>query len=423
MVPITGISKSPKHHFFGYYDKCPWSPDEKLLLTMETDLNNHFPHGERAGIGIIDLENKYKISIVSHTRAWNWQQGAMLQWHPSLSDTILFNDCIEKQFVCIQYNITTGNRKILPQPVAAVNHSGTSALSLNYARLYNVRRDYGYEGVSDPWRKNLYPEEDGIYSLDLRTGVHRLLISTHQISNYEPQSSLRGVRHWINHIAYNMDDSRFCFLHRYEIPRLNRFGTRLFTANVDGSDLRCLWNSHVSHFDWRDRNHILAWAVHQKALSKTSRAKELGVALLKQNTGLYKRLKMLPFLRARLYGGAFFLFNDTETEENTYKIVGKGVLTEDGHCSYSPNKKWILMDTYPDIHNHRHILLYSIKTGSCIDVGSFFSPPTSRNELRCDLHARWDRTGKQVCFDSMHEGSRQMYILDVSGIVKEFGKH
>ena len=26
-----------KHHFFGYYDKCPWSKDGRFLLALETD--------------------------------------------------------------------------------------------------------------------------------------------------------------------------------------------------------------------------------------------------------------------------------------------------------------------------------------------------------------------------------------------------
>ena len=33
---------------------------------------------------------------------------------------------------------------------------------------------------------------------------------------------------------------------------------------------------------------------------------------------------------------------------------------------------------------------------------------------RCDLDPNWSRDGRSVCIDSIHEGSRQVYILDVS---------
>ena len=38
--------------------------------------------------------------------------------------------------------------------------------------------------------------------------------------------------------------------------------------------------------------------------------------------------------------------------------------------------------------------------------------------LRCDLHPRWNRDGRQVCIDSIHEGNRHMYVLDVPRIVE-----
>jgi hypothetical protein len=414
---IKSTTNAPKHHFFGYYDKCPWSTDSKYLLSIEVPFMDHFPQMEPANIGLINLGNGNRFSVLATTRAWNWQQGAMLQWLPSSSDTIFFNDCIDRQFVSVKLNITNGKREIFSRPIAALSHSGKSALSLNFARLYNTRRDYGYSGLSDPWEKQLYPENDGIYFLDLNNGKYQLIVTIDKVAGYESPTSPRGVRHWINHLAYNPTDTRFCFLHRYEIPDIKGFGTRLFTANIDGSNLRCLWSSHVSHFDWRDNDHILAWAVKKKRSSKSSRAKMVALRFLKQNQWLYRRLKMSSFLRSCVYGGAFFLFHDTENIDNTPEITGKGVLTEDGHCTYSPDKNWILLDTYPDVHNLRHILLYDIKNQECIDIGSFFSPPFLTKELRCDLHPRWSRDGKQICIDSAHEGSRQMYILDVSSIV------
>jgi len=97
--------------------------------------------------------------------------------------------------------------------------------------------------------------------------------------------------------------------------------------------------------------------------------------------------------------------------------VGEGVLTSDGHCSYSPDGRWILTDTYPDRERLRTLILYRPSDGSRVDIGRFFSPRELDGEIRCDLHPRWSRDGQKICFDSVHEGHRQIYVVDVSEIV------
>lgn len=57
-------------------------------------------------------------------------------------------------------------------------------------------------------------------------------------------------------------------------------------------------------------------------------------------------------------------------------------------------------------------------TGKRRDLGSFYAALHLSKENRCDLHPRWSRDGTLVCIDSVHENQRQMYILDVSSIVK-----
>ncbi|MBI3971026.1 MAG: hypothetical protein HY332_07025 [Chloroflexi bacterium] len=94
--------------------------------------------------------------------------------------------------------------------------------------------------------------------------------------------------------------------------------------------------------------------------------------------------------------------------------MGQGVLTEDGHCSYSPDGNWLLTDTYPRRKPYRTLILSDLRTGRRIDVGRFLSPPEITGEIRCDLHPRWSQDGTLVCFDSVHEGSRQLHVVDVS---------
>lgn len=416
---IYAITKGPRHHFFGYYDKCPWSADGKYLLAMEVSFVDRFPENESAAIGLIDKTSDHKFDCLAKTYAWNWQQGAMLQWLPSDPNRyILYNSRTQGKIQSTILDITSKKTRSLPRAIAAVSHSGKIGLSINFARLYHTRKAYGYPGFEDPWHKDLHPGDDGIYMIDMISGSNHLIISLDQIAGFESKTLPGGVKHWINHLAFNPNDTRFCFLHRFEIPDLSHFGTRLFTANLDGSDIRCLWTGQVSHFDWFDSQHLLAWTAEQKITKDTNKIVTSAAKIVKKHRLLNRGIKMFPFIRKRLVGGNFLLFTDDADKIANYSLVGKDILIEDGHCSYSPNRKWIALDTYPDIRNYRKLLLYNIAEHERLEIGRFYSLPDLEQDIRCDLHVRWNRDGTKICIDSMHEGTRQMYILDIDDIVK-----
>ena len=155
----------------------------------------------------------------------------------------------------------------------------------------------------------------------------------------------------------------------------------MFTARPDGTHLYCVAaDDMVSHFDWQDAKHILAWA-HQQGL-----------------------------------GNRYFLFTD---QEHTVKSIGDGILSEDGHCSYHPGaeRRWLLTDTYPDTMQKRTLILYDQIKNQRYDIGRYKVLPQITGEIRCDLHPRWDRTGHQICFDSVHTGTRQIYRVDVRELI------
>ena len=95
-----------------------------------------------------------------------------------------------------------------------------------------------------------------------------------------------------------------------------------------------------------------------------------------------------------------------------------GVLDEDGHCTCSPNKKWMLTDTYPDEKGNRTLILYNFEANERINVGIFYSQPKYSGPMNCDLHPRWNRDGSKICFDSTHEGMRQVYIVNLEEIIR-----
>jgi hypothetical protein len=155
----------------------------------------------------------------------------------------------------------------------------------------------------------------------------------------------------------------------------------MMTAAKDGSDIRILDPSgKTSHFIWRDPQHILAWSWHAS------------------------------------HGSAFYLFEDRTG--GRIEIVGRGVMTKNGHCTYLPGGAWILNDTYPDKDRNQNPYLYHVPTGAVHPLGHFRLPPEYRGEWRCDTHPRFSPDGGWVVIDSPHTGEgRQLHLIDVRGIV------
>ena len=378
------VTAGDHFHFFGYYDKSPWALSRKCLLALEVDFMDRPPaEKDKARICLIEEETN-KCEIIGETSAWNWQQGCMLQWLPGTKDKIIYNDRKNKEFFSVILDIKTGKKEEIPFPIYTLSHNGKKALTLNFSRLQDTRPGYGYPGIPGPFRNELTPKEDGIYLGNLEKGEKELTISLSQLYSLRTRADMEGAKHWVNHLLFNTDDSRFIFLHRWEdkaktYKDKGTHLTRMLTSDSKGIYLLSNENM-VSHFDWRDEKYLLAWAMKRK------------------------------------YDDHYYLFKDLSPE---FEIVGEKEFSSDGHCSYSPDRKYVLTDTYPDSNRMRTLILYRLADNKRIDIGNFFSPPELTGEIRCDLHPRWSRDGKQVCIDSVHEGSRQIYILDVSGIVGE----
>jgi hypothetical protein len=375
---VQSLTTGNRHHWFGYYEKCPWDASGRRILAMESTFRDRPPtEKDVAVIGLSDVETGVWTPL-AETRAWNWQQGSMLQWlGDGSSGDIIFNDRVDGRFVSRILNVNTKRERVLPRPVYGVNRAGTKAVSLNFARLHHQRPGYGYAGLPDPWAGVSEPADDGLWAVDLATGEFRMILSVAEVASVKRGADFAGKIHRFNHAQFGPDD-RFAVLHRRKTPDQEVGDTRLFTLDIDGGDLRCLTDhSLVSHYDWWGRDRIVAWA------------------------------------RREDVGDRYFVLEDREGGD--IEPIGKGLLHCDGHCSFSPDGRWMLSDTYPDATHHRTLFLFEMATGERVDIGRFLSPPVNW-EIRCDLHPRWNRDGSKVCIDSVHEGTRQMYVLDVREI-------
>lgn len=374
---LQPITRGPKHHFFGYYEKSPWNASQTLMLAHEADFNDRAPGpDDRLRVGVVHLADK-RFEPLGESLAWNWQQGAMLAWHPADPERrLVYNDRRDGKLVGVVRDTSGNEQRVYDRPIYTLSPDGKTAWSLNFTRLATHRPGYGYAGVIDPWADVAHPHDDGIHAIDLDSGSSALIVTLDQLARLNPTPAMTGQFHWLNHIQASPKGSRIAFFHLWREGE-NGWGVRLYVARPDGSGLACaLDTGRISHYDWLDEDHVLVWA----------RRKE---------------------------GGERFLLVDVR--DASYRIFGEGVLTEDGHDTFSPNRRWVLNDTYPDRHDMRTLMLVSWPDGKRIDIARAYSPKSKWwGEIRCDLHPRWSRDGRQVCIDSVHEGSRQMYVVDVS---------
>lgn len=385
------ITQPPRHHFFGYYGIPPWDASGRRYVCLESDFHERPPEpGERAHIGLVDLATG-RFEPVDSTAAWNLQQGAMLHWLATAADThLVFND-LDTEARCFRpviLEVSTGDRRVVPAPIGigAVGPDGRTALGLDYARLHNQRPVVGYAGGHDATAGVLHPDDDGVWWIDLETGRTTLVLShARALAAAQPVPPLALERPvFFNHTLFNPDGTRFLVFLRY-FNAAGRLDSAVLTASPDGSAVRCIvpWGQAVSHFDWHSP---------REALLTVS---DPGGA-----------------------GRQYALIQDAPGEGwPTHRVLGEGVLTTEGHQSYSPDRRWLVIDSGPDAERRQMLRLYDVAGNRQVVLGRFHSARQFRGDVRCDLHPRWNRGGTQVSFDSVHEGTRQVYVVDVASII------
>ncbi len=343
LPPVRAITRGPKFHWFAYYDKLQFDPTNRYALGMEVEFEHRSPTADGS------------------------------------TDEILFNDRQGDRYVCQILNVQTRVKRTVPHRIYAVSPDGRWAVATDLRRLADTRPGYGYNGIPDPNKEVLAPQDAGIWRVDLDTGRQDLLISLADAAKIPfPGRDLSQAKHWFNHLLVNPDGTRFEFLHRFKEPGARAHVTRMFTAAPDGSDLRVIdTNGVTSHFIWRDPQHILAWSKQAKP--------------------------------------GFYVFEDKQGGK--VELVGPGMPTGDGHCTYLPGNQWVLCDSYPDRNRNQNPYLYHLPSDRVVPLGHFHLPKEYTGEWRCDLHPRFSRDGRSVTIDSPHQGGRQIYLIDISGIV------
>lgn len=371
----AGVPYESGELFFGYYDKSPWNQNgNRMLFHFRKKKANR-----RLEIRIFDKEEK-KCWTVGESQAWNFQQGTMAQWLRGLKDErIIFNDIIQDKLVARMVSIHGDNESIISLPIQTVHPNGREALTLNYRRFLVLRPDYGYSTPVENFSPFQPLDRDGIWRVDLTTGEGELIVSLEQLHAIEPRKEMNPEKTQVNHIIFSPTGTRCVFMHRWFYRHV--MYSRLYIMDWSSKNLHLLLDTQmISHYHWFDDDHLIVYG------------------RVPENRDTY------------------FLIN---VVDGSYRVLAEDLFERfgDGHPSFSPDRRWIVTDTYPDLSFKQHLLLYNLQANRLWEVGNFIYSPRYFGMTRCDLHPRWSPDGLKVSIDSVWKGFRSSYILDVSSIV------
>ena len=375
----------PSHeYFFGYYDKSPWDISDRYMLCLRAKNTwADVSPKEKADILLIDTgvpqDDARRVRVIAQTSAWNVQQACMLQWlGPDFSTHILYNDCRDGKYVSVILDLVSGTEKVIPAPVYTVSTDGKTALTLDFSRLYNMRPGYGYYNVPEVTAGVALPDSPAVWKVDLESGSILPLFSYKDFAAFQPRPEMleKGSVHKVNHLMLSPNGQRCMVLYRWFVGQ--RKYTRLVTFNVDGTEMYLLSDDDmVSHCFWKDDTHILAF--------ENKKDGGPGYYLMEDRTSRYTHL--WPHM------------------------------SNDGHPSYSPDGNFIITDSYANRSRLCSLTLLREKVSDGRRIARVFEPFKYDNDTRCDLHPRWNRKGTQICFDSVFEGHRGLYTIDVSNLL------
>lgn len=359
--------------FFGYYDKCPWDITGRYMLCMKAkDTWSDAAPLVAIELLLIDTENGNSVRKIGESCSWNVQQGCMLQWlGPDFDKHIIYNDFRKGHFCSVILNVDSGKERVIDSPVYSVSADGTTALSLDFARLHRLRKGYGYGNLDENTKDEKLPNTTCVWKIDLVSGKITSLLGYRDFSSFESRKEMEGAEHKVNHLMISPNGKRFMVLHRWFNG--HRKYSRLVTCNIDGSDMYNLSDDDmVSHCYWKNDEEIIAFENKYGS------------------------------------GPGYYLMKDKTKE---YKHLWKE-LCVDGHPSYSPDGKLLVTDSYPD--RARMASVRIMRDDRIEVVARVFAPFHYDNDTRCDLHPRWSRDGKKICFDAAFEGHRGLYVININ---------
>ena len=368
---VREVDNTDSESFFGYYDISPENQDGTKLIFYRTNYNTkNLPSKDYC----IEIVLKYKESntfiVVDKTFAYNWQQGAKMMWLSN--NKFIYNVFCDKtkRYKSKIYDTKNKSYEDINFPIYDCFDEDL-AYTLSYERLMDLRPDYGYRNIKGTIDYSDYCN-DGVYKLSLKNNSCDLIISINQLINLKQVNSMVGAKHKVNHIMISPNGTKFMFMHRWLSKSRKRYD-RLLVSNFDGSGLKIISDDEmVSHCCWQNESTIIGFLRNN------------------DKDGFYK-----------------INLNNNLIIELSKKLTDFG----DGHPTIVNNK--MVFDSYPDRSRMKKLCVYDFNKNRISVIAKFFESLNYYNETRCDLHPRFNKDNSAIYVDSVHDGKRKLYKIEL----------
>lgn len=372
------LTHGPRHHFFGRAGRNPWNRSGTRIACLESAFHSRAPlPGERAQVGVVD-PNTGGFSAIATTAAWSLPQGAMFEWSPqSPNEELLFNDMVDGSPVGVRLNVHTGARHLYIRPFAAAGGMGAHAASLSLGRIARLNPGEGAAGAPDHASDDPAPEDDGLFLVELTTGLQRLLLPIDAVAGAVrgQHPELKRREFWFEHVSFNPEGTRLLFT-VFAGGGVAKADGALFTIGIDGAGLR-----EVVPFG-RGAT-IGAWLDAASC-----------IATFRGGDGT-----MAPRVCS------------DSAAPGEAPWPGTGAMPV--RAIPSPDGSLLAVESENPRRRSKTLAIVVRSTGEARPIGEFkFGDDAHfRGPARCDLNPRWNAGGNAICVDAIGpEGTRQLHV-------------
>jgi hypothetical protein len=389
-VTIAQVASARTLHRF--FDTSPVSPSGRYLALFRLPFEDRGPKpGDAGEVVLVDLV-KGTEKVVATSRGWEVQLGANVQWGGT-DEELYFNDVDPSDWsdFAIKLNPLTGESTRLRGTVFMASPDGRTLASYNLRASRYAQVGYGVAVPDSATRRNVGPvADDGIWLTDTRLNQTRCVLTIADAYRQLPAIHVAdpsAYEYYFFQVKWNPSGTRLLTTLQWT-PRTGGPRRRVvLTFLPDGSDLKIA----IHPDQWGRGGHHINWAPDGEHVTMNLE--------VDGQPGL-------ELIRTRFDGTGLSVIYPTGS----------------GHPSMHPGQRYMVTDAYPDEpiaagDGTSPLRLLDLHTQSEVRLTDIFVSMTG-GEMRVDPHPAWDRSGRLVVFNGFVDGTRNVFLADVSALLR-----
>tara|TARA_B100000212_G_C27349133_1_gene522790 strand:+ start:219 stop:1532 length:1314 start_codon:yes stop_codon:yes gene_type:complete len=356
---------------FGYYDRTSISLTNRFLINTsysEKDSNSSYIYIHN--LKNLDNNKLFLKDPICYSRAHNIQQGNLISWFTYKNqDAFIYNDIANYELFSCMILLENNNLKKFkrfPLPVQVITPKLSKAISIDYFKLLNKRKEYSYV---NKFNKNINFISNVLYEFSLVNGDINFSISRKDLPNVRDNKGfLVNVdeienESWnLNHAMYSPSGKSFIFLLRIYDNKNRRISNLIYKDET--GKLKLIFSGIISHFCFIEERKLFIWGDPRESNFKHPQ---------------------------------FFIYS---LEDFSIQSIDSLKQFNDGHPTFSKKLSSIIFDSYPSFGRYSYLYLFNLKTFKVSKLLSVRIPPKYSGFNRIDLHPRFSHNGEYLTFDT-----------------------